>query len=98
MVDDAKSAVNKAMGSEVRVWRTRRGLSRAALAARTQEVSPEAPLNATQIERIENNRRDMSLTQLFTIAWALKVDPQQILTDAIASNGGMDALAGGGDE
>lgn len=97
VVDEAKSAVNKALGSEVRVWRTRRGLSRAALAALTKDVSPEAPLTPTQIERIENNRRDMSLSQLFTIAWALKVDPQQIVTDAINSNGGMEALVGGAD-
>lgn len=95
VVDEAKSAVNKALGNEVRVWRTRRGLSRSALAAITKEVSPEAPLTPTQIERIENNRRDMTLTQLFTIAWALRVEPQEIVEDAIVAHGGVGPLMTG---
>lgn len=85
MAGDAKSAVNKALGDEVRVWRTRRGLSRAAL-------SEKAGITPTQLERIENNKRDMSLSQLFQIAWALEVDPERIVRDAVDSNGGMEAL------
>lgn len=85
MAADAKSAVNKALGNEVRVWRTRRGLSRAALAEKTG-------LQRTQLARIENNERDMSLSQLFQIAWALDVDPERIVRDAVEANGGMEAL------
>jgi transcriptional regulator with XRE-family HTH domain len=85
MASDAKSAVNRALGNEVRVWRTRRGLSRAALAEKTG-------LAVTQLARIENNERDMSLSQLFQIAWALDVQPERIVRDAVEANGGMEAL------
>jgi transcriptional regulator with XRE-family HTH domain len=93
MAADAKSAVNKALGNEVRVWRTRRGLSRDALAEKTG-------LQRTQLARIENNERDMSLSQLFQIAWALDVEPERIVRDAVEANGGMEALVetGGADE
>lgn len=85
MADDAKSAVNKALGDEVRVWRTRRGLSRAALAGKID-------MQPTQLARIENNQRDMTLSQLFAIAWALEVDPERLVRDAVEANGGVEAL------
>jgi transcriptional regulator with XRE-family HTH domain len=95
VADEQKSAVNKALGDEVRVWRTRRGLSRAGLSALTRELAPETPLTPTQIERIENNKRDMSLSQLFLISLALKVDPERIVRDAVDANGGVEALIEG---
>lgn len=95
VVDDAKDRVNDAMGDEIRVWRNRRGLSRAVLSAKANEFNPDIPLTPTQIERLENNRRHISLSQLFAISWALEVDPQQIVEDAIKATGGIDAFRGG---
>jgi transcriptional regulator with XRE-family HTH domain len=84
-MDSTKSAVNAALGAEIRATRSRKNMTRDTLS----EISGITP---TQIERIENNKRDMSVTQLFRLSDALGLDPEDIVRRAVDAAGGLDKL------
>lgn len=84
-MDTGKSAANAELGAILMHARQRRGWSRARLA----ELSgiPE-----TQVERIERNKRDINVTQLFKLAQALDVLPQELVRRSIDVAGGFDVI------
>ena len=84
-MEPVKSAMNRSVGSEIKAMRARRGLLQSELAAKTG-------ISLTQLIRLETNKRDINVTQLFAIAQALDVRPEDIVRSAIDSNGGMEAL------
>lgn len=55
-------------------------------------LSATSGVPTVQIERIENNKRDMNVTQLFALAGALGLDAEDVLRRAVDVNGGVEAL------
>jgi len=84
-MESPKSAMNRSLGAEIKAARTRRGMSQADLAKATG-------ISLTQVQRIETNKRDINVTQLFAIAGAVEMRPDELVRTAIDSNGGLEAL------
>ena len=66
--------VRKQLGSKVREWRLRRGISQERLAAL-------ASLHRTYVGAVERGERNVSLVNIVVIARALGVLPSKLLED-----------------
>ncbi|MBF4574716.1 helix-turn-helix domain-containing protein [Frondihabitans sp. VKM Ac-2883] len=84
-MESRKSAVNAAIGAEIRATRSRKNITRDALSA-------ASGIPTVQIERIENNKRDLNVSQLFAVARALELDAEDIIRRAVDASGGLAAL------
>ncbi|MCM6777259.1 helix-turn-helix domain-containing protein [Nocardia sp. CDC159] len=73
---DMDGEINRAVGSELRAARARRGLTRPQLAA-------ASGLAVSTIQRFENGERSPDMLQLHALCNALGISPQEIVAKTI---------------
>jgi transcriptional regulator with XRE-family HTH domain len=74
---EAEQVVRVAVGIEMRRWREERGLSRAALATRLQDVEKHV------LYTYETGRRSATVARLARICGELGVEPSRVLSNAL---------------
>lgn len=84
-MDTGKSAANAELGAMVMHARQRLGWSR-------EQLADRSGITETQIERLERNKRDINVTQLFKLAQALDIAPHELVRRSIEVAGGFDKI------
>ncbi|WP_171898772.1 helix-turn-helix transcriptional regulator [Curtobacterium sp. UCD-KPL2560] len=80
-----KSVLNEALAAEIRAERARKKVT-------IKELALAAGMVESTLNRALAGQRDINVTQIGLIARALSVDPSVLVTRAVESIGGLDAL------